>query len=100
MREFHKDMSDPRCLKASPSSAGSTLERIRDLHHLTHHQKVLLSCRSKEVTELTDHEKMSIYICAGVPTAYKRGMLTTTVPVSIQKINGKFVVAVNSNEKR
>jgi len=57
------------------------------------------SCMDKEVEDLTDEERLALLYCAGVPMKIQsddqfRAMMKPAREVGIQKINGKFLIAV------
>lgn len=54
---------------------------------------------SKSVEELTDAERMSLYVLAGGPTLVVDGKITTRQQSGIIKRDGKFHVMLDARQK-
>lgn len=71
-----------------------------------HCEEMIMACKDKEVSDLTETEKFAIAFIAGVPLAAQKfdvrfpsNRLTfTTVPCAIAKIDGKFHIACDDRK--
>lgn len=79
-------------------AACSRLKKMSREHHNRHHEKIAIRCLSKNVEDLTDEEKMSIFIAYGVPTKYENGKLVTIHKVELKKASdGRWLIGIKAN---